>query len=66
MNELLMTYIGFIIKLTPLGVCFLMADTFGTYGMAIFGSMLRFIATYWIAVFAPRDLGLLYIYLAYN
>ena len=49
-NDMITTYIGFIIKLTPVGVCFLIADTFGSYGMAIFGSMLRFIATYWIAV----------------
>lgn len=50
MNDMITTYIGFVIKLTPVGVLFLMADTFGQYGMSIFGSMVKFLATYWIAV----------------
>lgn len=49
-NEMLAMFIGMIIKVSPIGVLFLMADTFGKYGFAIFTSMAGLIGTYWLSV----------------
>lgn len=49
-TEMIFVYIKFVIKLTPIGVLFLMADTFGNYGFAIFTTMLSLISTFWIGV----------------
>lgn len=46
-NGMLNEYIGFVIKLTPIGACFLIADAVGAYGMSIFGSMLKLIGTFY-------------------
>ena len=49
MNSMVNEYLALVIKLSPIGVLFLMADSFGTYGFAIFTSMVGLIGTYWLA-----------------
>lgn len=49
-NDMIFLYITFIIKLAPVGVFFLMADTFGLYGFSIFTSIAGFIGTFWIGI----------------
>lgn len=49
-NDMIFKYIGFVMKLAPIGVLFLMANTFGMYGINIIGSMAQLIGTYWIAL----------------
>lgn len=50
MSSLITEYLRIIINLSPIGVLFLMADSFGSYGFAIFTSMAGLIATHWITV----------------
>ena len=51
-KEMLYCFISIVIKMSPVGVLFLMADTFGTYGFAIFGSMASLIGTFWLGIAA--------------
>ncbi len=48
-NSMLNVYIGFVIKLTPIGACFLLADAVGAYGIEIFGSMVKLMGTFYLA-----------------
>ncbi len=48
-NSLMNVYIGFVVKLTPIGACFLLADAVGAYGMDIFGSMMKLMGTFYFA-----------------
>lgn len=50
MNSLVIEYLRIVIKLSPVGVLFLMADSFGSYGFAIFTSMAGLLATHWITI----------------
>lgn len=50
MNSLVTEYLRIVIKLSPVGVLFLMGDSFGKFGMAIFSSMAGLLATHWIAL----------------
>ncbi|RHW39346.1 dicarboxylate/amino acid:cation symporter [Lysinibacillus yapensis] len=49
-NDMISLYITMIIKLAPIGVFFLMADTFGLYGLSIFTSVAGFIGTFWVGI----------------
>lgn len=51
-NDWIGIYLGAVIKMAPVGVLFLMADSFGRYGMVLLSSMFGLIGTYWAAVFA--------------
>lgn len=50
MNSLVTEYLRIVITLSPVGVLFLMADSFGTYGFAIFTSMAGLVATHWLTI----------------
>lgn len=50
MNSLVTEYLRIVIKLSPVGVLFLMGDSFGKFGMAIFSSMAGLLATHWISL----------------
>lgn len=50
MNNLVTEYLRIVISLSPVGVLFLMGDSFGKYGMAIFSSMAGLLATHWISL----------------
>ena len=50
MNGLITEYLRIVIKLSPVGVLFLMADSFGNYGFAIFTSMAGLVATHWLTI----------------
>lgn len=43
-------YVGYIIKIAPVAVLFLMADSFGKYGMVLVSSMFKLIGVYWLSV----------------
>ena len=43
-------YLKGVIKVAPIGVFFLMADSFGKYGMVLLTGMISLIASYWCAV----------------
>lgn len=49
-NSWISVYLGVVIKCAPIGVLFLMADSFGKYGVVLFGSMFGLVLTFWIAV----------------
>lgn len=49
-NDMISAYIGLIIKFTPIGVCFLIADSFGLYGFSIFTTMAGLIGTFWLGI----------------
>ena len=49
-NELIYKYIGIIMKAAPIGVLFLIADSFGMYGAKIFGSMAKLIGSIWLSL----------------
>lgn len=49
-NELIYKYIGIIMKVAPIGVLFLIADSFGMYGTKIFGSMAKLIGSIWLSL----------------
>lgn len=49
-NDVIFLYINMIIKLAPVGVFFLLADTFGLYGFSIFTSVAGFIGTFWVGI----------------
>lgn len=49
-NEWINVYLKGVIKIAPVGVFFLMADSFGRYGAVLLTGMLSLIASYWIAV----------------
>lgn len=51
-NEWIGVYLGFVIKMAPLGVLFLMADSFGKYGMVLLTGMFSLVGTFWLAVLA--------------
>lgn len=50
MNNMLFTYVGYVINLAPVGVLFLMADSFGAYGISIFKSMLGILGSFYVAI----------------
>jgi len=50
MNALVTEYLRIVIKFSPVGVLFLMADSFGSYGFAIFTSMAGLVATHWLTI----------------
>ena len=50
LNELIYKYIGLIMKFAPIGVFFLIADSFGMYGARIFGSMAKLIGSIWLSL----------------
>lgn len=50
LNEIIFLYITMVIKLAPVGVFFLIADTFGLYGFSIFTSIAGFIGTFWVGI----------------
>lgn len=49
-RDLIYSYLRMVIKVTPIGVLFLIADSFGKYGFSIFSSMAGLIGTYWLGV----------------
>lgn len=49
-RDLIYAYLKMVIKVTPIGVLFLIADSFGKYGFSIFSSMAGLIGTYWLGV----------------
>jgi Na+/H+-dicarboxylate symporter len=49
-NDAIFVYINMVIKLAPVGVFFLLADTFGLYGFSIFTSVAGFIGTFWVGI----------------
>ena len=49
-NSLISEYLRMIIGLAPIGVVFLMADSFGKYGVTIFTSMAQLLGTYWFGL----------------
>jgi len=49
-NELIYKYIAIIMKVAPIGVLFLIADSFGMYGAKIFGSMAKLIGSIWLSL----------------
>lgn len=49
-NDWIGVYLGAVIKAAPVGVFFLMADSFGKYGMILLTSMIGLIGTFWVAV----------------
>jgi len=49
-NDMIFAYLNMIIKLTPIGVLFLIADSFGKFGFSIFTSMAGLIGTYWLSI----------------
>lgn len=50
MNDMIYAFVGMVIKASPIGVIFLMGNTFATHGFVIFTSMAGLIATYWLSV----------------
>lgn len=50
MNSLISEYLRMMIGLAPIGVVFLMGDSFGKYGITIFTSMARLLGTYWFGL----------------
>lgn len=48
-NDMVFSLINMIMVVSPIGVFFLMADSFGTYGAGIFTSMATLIGTYYFA-----------------
>lgn len=48
--SMLITYIGGVIKLAPIGVLFLMADCFGKYGPSLLGSMAKVIGSVYLSI----------------
>ena len=68
-NEMLFSYIRMVIKLAPIGVIFLMADSFGSYGFSIFTSMAGLIGTFWVGILVQVLLvycGVLWIFARIN
>lgn len=51
MNDAIYSYIGLIMKVAPVGVLFLIGDSFGKYGPQLFSSMGKWIGSVWIALF---------------
>ena len=49
-NDMVFSYINMIIKFAPIGVLFLIADSFGAYGYSILTSMAGLIGTFWLGV----------------
>lgn len=58
-GDMVFSLIGMIMKVSPIGVFFLMADSFATYGAAIFTSMATLAGTYYLAC-------LIHIFLVYG
>lgn len=50
-NSLIYKYIYMVMKVAPIGVLFLIADSFGMYGTKIFGSMAKLIGSIWLSLF---------------
>lgn len=46
-QEMVMALIKMIINVAPIGILFLIADSFGTYGASIFSAMAGMIGTFW-------------------
>lgn len=51
-NDWISVYLGVVIKMAPVGVLFLMADSFGKYGMVLLSGMFSLVATFWVAILA--------------
>lgn len=51
-NQWINVYLNAVIKMAPVGVLFLMADSFGRYGVVLLGGMFGLIASYWTAILA--------------
>lgn len=49
-NDLIYKYINIVMKVAPVGVLFLIADSFGLYGPKIFGSMAKLIGSIWLSL----------------
>lgn len=49
LNEMIYSLIGMIMLAAPIGIFFLMGDSFGTYGAGIFTSMATLAGTYYLA-----------------
>jgi len=49
-NDWIAVYLGVVIKCAPIGVLFLMADSFGKYGVVLFGSMFGLVLTFYAAI----------------
>ena len=49
-NSLIYKYIYMVMKVAPVGVLFLIADSFGMYGTKIFGSMAKLIGSIWLSL----------------
>lgn len=49
-NDLIYKYIGVVMKVAPIGVFFLIADSFGGYGTQIFGSMAKLLGSIWLSL----------------
>lgn len=50
LTEMIYSYLRMIIRVTPIGVLFLIADSFGKYGFQIFTSMAGLIGTFWLSI----------------
>ncbi|HIW20804.1 MAG TPA: dicarboxylate/amino acid:cation symporter [Candidatus Dorea intestinavium] len=48
-NDMIFSLINMIMIVSPIGVFFLMAETFGKYGIGVFASMASLIGTYYLA-----------------
>lgn len=46
-NDWIAVYLSAVIKIAPVGVFFLMADSFGTYGAILLSSMVSLVGTFW-------------------
>lgn len=51
-NDFVGSWIGIVMKVSPIGVLFLMGDAFGEYGIAIFKSMFALAGTFYIGCLA--------------
>ena len=51
-NEWIKVFLRFVIKMAPVGVLFLMADSFGRYGVVLLSSMFKLIGTFYVGVLA--------------
>ncbi len=49
-NSMIFSFVEIVIRFAPVGVLFLMGDTFATYGFTIFTSIAGLIATFWLSI----------------
>ena len=50
LNDVINEFLRMMIKLAPIAVLFLIADSFGKYGFSIFSSMVGLIGTFWLSI----------------